>query len=117
MYLNLSLPSQGTMMQGEVLLFRHRSSSSAGAAFKASMRYLPLKPISRPSPLPSAKHTSSALPMGVLHRQSMKLSLKVMRTGFLVFSSMISATRSTTFKSSPLPTLIWILKVSGIALR
>ena len=68
-YLKISLPSVGVMMQGEVLPLRQRSISSAGAALSASMRYLPLKPISSPSPSPSEKHTSSALPMGVLHSQ------------------------------------------------
>ena len=79
-------------------------SLSQPAAFSASVRYLSLKPISIPSPLPSHRQTSSALPMGVTQRQSMLPSLKVMRTGLEFFTLTMRATRSMVLISSLLPT-------------
>ena len=73
--------------------------------------------MSRPSPLPSQVHTSSARPMGVTHRQSMVPSLMVMRTGLEFFSLTIRDTRSMEAMNSDLSTLISYLKVSGMERR
>ena len=65
-----------------------------GAAFRASIMYLLLNPISRPFPLPSTGQQSWALPRAVLVVMSISPSPMTHRRGLLSFSLTMSDTRS-----------------------
>ena len=82
------------MTQGATPVVNSMRSFSAGAFFTASIRYLLLKPISSPPPLPSMGHWSAASPMAVLVVMDNSPSPNTHRRGDLSFSLMIRDTRS-----------------------
>ena len=90
---------------------------SAGAALRASIRYLLLKPISSPPPLPMMGHWSAASPMPVFVVMDSKPSSNTQRRGLFSLSLMMRETRSmevisTRRSPSTCTVLVW-----GMALR
>ena len=105
------------MTQGEMGLFMHRLTVSAGAAFRASSIYLLLNPISSPWPSPFMGHSSLASPRAVLTRIFILSFSNRQRMGLRCFSVMIRLTRSMVFKSWRLSLTIMVLYSPGMALR
>lgn len=90
---------------------------SAGAAFRASIRYLLLKPISRFWPSPVMGHWSEASPMPVLVVMDTMPSPNTHRRGLFSFSLMIRETRSMEAKRVRASHSTWMGLFRGIALR
>ena len=90
---------------------------SAGAARRASMRYLLLKPISSPCPSPEMGHWSAASPMAVLVVMDTIPSPKTHRRGLFSFSLIMRDTRSMEDSRVRLSTWTRIVLFRGMALR
>ena len=105
------------MTQGATPEVNSSRSFSAGAFFRASIRYLLLKPISSPCPSPVTGHWSAASPMAVFVVMDTIPSPKTQRRGLFSFSLMIRETRSMEESSALLSASTRMVLFRGMALR
>ena len=115
--MKFSSPSVGRMTQGATPEVNSMRSWSAGAARRASMRYLLLNPISSPWPSPETGHWSAASPIAVRVVMDTIPSPKTHRSGDFSFSLMMRDTRSMEDSRVRLSTWTCMVLFRGMALR